>query len=435
MRTPIQSTIGRFLRAGEGGVAIIFALALVPVLGMAGAAVDYSQLTNDRAGLQRVADAAALAAAMEFGKDEGDPTRVVNEHARRLSAARRDLTITSVNYTRSEDRHIVVLEALRDNAFGSFTLLQSRIVARADVVAESPGRAAQISIVMDVTNSMGGSNWASATETITSFLQEMRSRDRERFRVSFVPFSDRVRINELPGMTAWIDGHRPGNWNGCVEPIERSIGDFDFAVDATLPGEGGRLFSVSHQSTIAQGRGAIGRRAHHGVPTCPNVSAVAPTNDIEIVAQTVDRARPSGTGRFDEGLVWGWRMLSPAWMDAMGVTPPYIDEEEIDRIVIYITDGNATIYEIEVGGRDGGHYGWNNGSPLAFQHLVDLCERMRADGIRIVMIQQPGNHHFNPYARACAHSEEDYHRVNGTAELKLALDAIAKTAQRLRIAS
>jgi Flp pilus assembly protein TadG len=53
----------RLLRAEGGGVAIIFGLAMLPVMGLVGAGVDYTRASALRTDLQRAADAAALAGA------------------------------------------------------------------------------------------------------------------------------------------------------------------------------------------------------------------------------------------------------------------------------------------------------------------------------------------------------------------------------------
>src|SRR5688500_494833 len=53
----------RFARDARGAVAITFALALLPLLGIVGAAVDYSRLSRARTTKQSVVDAAALAGA------------------------------------------------------------------------------------------------------------------------------------------------------------------------------------------------------------------------------------------------------------------------------------------------------------------------------------------------------------------------------------
>ncbi len=53
----------RFSSDNKGGVAMIFALTMLPVLGMAGAAMDYTAASNMRAQMAQASDAAALAAA------------------------------------------------------------------------------------------------------------------------------------------------------------------------------------------------------------------------------------------------------------------------------------------------------------------------------------------------------------------------------------
>src|SRR5947209_4219471 len=52
-----------FLRARRGNVAPIFAIAIIPVIGLTGAAVDYSRANSVRTGMQAAMDATALAMA------------------------------------------------------------------------------------------------------------------------------------------------------------------------------------------------------------------------------------------------------------------------------------------------------------------------------------------------------------------------------------
>src|SRR3954454_185586 len=52
----------RAVRDEQGSVVTLFALALLPVVGAAAVALDYSKATRDRAELQRSVDAAALGA-------------------------------------------------------------------------------------------------------------------------------------------------------------------------------------------------------------------------------------------------------------------------------------------------------------------------------------------------------------------------------------
>jgi len=53
----------RFFKDRRGGVAPMFALAIIPVFGLIGAAVDYSRANSVRTGMQSAIDATALAMA------------------------------------------------------------------------------------------------------------------------------------------------------------------------------------------------------------------------------------------------------------------------------------------------------------------------------------------------------------------------------------
>ena len=46
-------SLSRFLKDRRGGVAPMFAIAIIPVLGLVGAAVDYSRANSVRAGMHR----------------------------------------------------------------------------------------------------------------------------------------------------------------------------------------------------------------------------------------------------------------------------------------------------------------------------------------------------------------------------------------------
>jgi Flp pilus assembly protein TadG len=51
-----------FLVDKRGSIAVIFSLTLIPVLGIAGVALDYSRMSGSKISLQKSVDAAAIAA-------------------------------------------------------------------------------------------------------------------------------------------------------------------------------------------------------------------------------------------------------------------------------------------------------------------------------------------------------------------------------------
>jgi Flp pilus assembly protein TadG len=72
----------RFLRDQRGGVVTIFAISLPVIVVAVGAAVDYSELSRNRAGLQKIADEAALAGAKVLASDTGQLPGTRQDEAR-----------------------------------------------------------------------------------------------------------------------------------------------------------------------------------------------------------------------------------------------------------------------------------------------------------------------------------------------------------------
>lgn len=66
----------RFRRSRSGGVAVVFSLALVPLLGCVALAVDVSVWYNARTELQKIADGAAIASARELRVGFASPAQV-----------------------------------------------------------------------------------------------------------------------------------------------------------------------------------------------------------------------------------------------------------------------------------------------------------------------------------------------------------------------
>jgi len=56
----VRGTIAHFRDAQGGNVAVMFGIAIVPILGFVGAAVDYARVNNARTAMQTALDTTAL---------------------------------------------------------------------------------------------------------------------------------------------------------------------------------------------------------------------------------------------------------------------------------------------------------------------------------------------------------------------------------------
>ena len=56
----VREAVRRFARANEGNIAVIFTIALIPIISFIGAAIDYSRANNARSSMQAALDSTAL---------------------------------------------------------------------------------------------------------------------------------------------------------------------------------------------------------------------------------------------------------------------------------------------------------------------------------------------------------------------------------------
>jgi Flp pilus assembly protein TadG len=72
----LSGTAGRFARADRGNVAVMFALACVPVIGFVGAAIDYSRANGARSSMQAALDSTALMLSKDLAQGVITPSQV-----------------------------------------------------------------------------------------------------------------------------------------------------------------------------------------------------------------------------------------------------------------------------------------------------------------------------------------------------------------------
>jgi Flp pilus assembly protein TadG len=62
----VRTAAGRFARADQGNIAVLFAIAAVPILGFVGAAIDYARANSARSSMQAALDSTALMLAKDL---------------------------------------------------------------------------------------------------------------------------------------------------------------------------------------------------------------------------------------------------------------------------------------------------------------------------------------------------------------------------------
>jgi Mg-chelatase subunit ChlD len=387
-------TIRRFIAQTGGNVSIMFSLALVPMLGAAGAAVDYSRHSSARSVVAAAADAGALAGAAKVG------TQAEREAAAREMFASNLLKVgypfpVTVRYTNIAERGINT--GFRIEATSRVTTVFSRFIGtgEVDVGIASQARsgnedAIELVFVLDTTASMEGDRIVNLKLAANQMLDDLTSRATrpDLLKVGVVPFAQYVNVGLGNRNASWIDV--PADYQTPVTstcgPVYDVVGTTNCrnvnhpAQPYTPPGVciidgrsrpcGGspaqpawnervcdNVYSSTPRNVCWSGGGdwvrwdgCVGSRAYpletqdgsYGtrIPGILGISCAAPvqnlTNDIASARSTINNLYTMGETYLPAGLIWGKRMLSPGEPFSASNTPG------TRKIMVLVTDGRNT---------------------------------------------------------------------------------------------
>ncbi len=444
----------------SGVVAVIVGLAAVPMIGLTGASLDYSRAQDVRSAYQDAADAAALAAATSTHPDF--------ESRQAYARATFDANIP-------DGGHAIRSFALVDHELGyevratgsvETTLLGIIGIDDIDVgvnaIAAAGSQPLEISFVIDATRSMTfGSRWRTAYDSLDAVLTALDDSidRRDDFTVTVVPMGDRVNVGTH--RFEWVEGFaedqgnnrgRGGHWNdeereragdqgrrgwrdetgagealpmaewqGCVQPREEDDGDNPYLLTDATPAE--LAFEPFDH------RGPSGTHTDRQYE-CP-LSIIGPSNDVYYVMRELDGIEGAGTGRFDEGLAWGWRTVSSNWSGEWGISDYPTMGDEARKVVVFISDGNSTMEDHEFDGHS--EWGYNNSGAAMFDNFATVCDDMKDQGITIYTFYIEGNPYADEYMMACASSPAHYFDVTRNEDMTAAFDAIGTSLMEARL--
>src|SRR3954471_13211715 len=197
----IEDAVSRFSADDRGNVAIILALAAIPVLGATGAAVDYSRALQGRGSLQRVADSAALAAAKMSNATPAQRRKLATTMVENQLSTIPNLAMGPLVTVSEPSAGRVKVEVDAAIATSVIKLLgYDQIGIGTTAVAVSPSEA-EVALALDTTGSMKD-DMGTLRDTATKFVQTLyQAAPKDALRVSVVPYVAAVN----PGRSVLLD--------------------------------------------------------------------------------------------------------------------------------------------------------------------------------------------------------------------------------------
>ncbi|MGA7973113.1 MAG: pilus assembly protein [Pseudolabrys sp.] len=438
-----RSALHSFARARDGNVAITFAILLIPILGAAGAAIDYSRANSVKADMQAALDTTALMLAKEADTDTA--SQLQTNAAAYFNAAfnrpsTQNITI-SASYSTTNGPTVVVNGSVAvPTTFMGIFGYNAITVKSSSTTAWGTSRL-RVALVLDNTGSMAQAGKITALKTATknllSQLQSAATTDGDVY-VSIIPFVKDVNFDKSNYAANWIDWTdwdanngtcqgrgggwnstqtscqqnggtwKPKNhasWNGCVtdrgDTNAPNSGDYDTNVVAPSTSITATLYAAEEYSS------------------CPK-AAMGLSYDWTKMNSLVNSMQPSGNTNQAIGLQAGWMSLTGGGpFTAPAEDPTYTYQ----KVIILLTDGLNTQDRW-----------YNNQSDIDTRQEM-TCNNIKAAGITLYTIQvNTGGDPTSTLLQNCASSSDKFFLLTSASQIVTAFDQIGTNLSKLRVA-
>lgn len=355
----VKTTLRNFISSSHGNVGLMFGLALVPVVGLAGAAVDYSRTNDVRSGLQSAVDATSLmlakeAATVSAAQLNADAAKFFTANFNRPDI--NNVTASAVYTPGTNSQLKVTASASVPTAFMRIMGFDS-IGVSASSTAKWGNSRLRVALVLDNTGSMADDGKMTALKTATnnllSQLQSLGAHAGDVY-VSVIPFSKDVNLDPANYQANWIDWtnwdaangscrvskyHSQSScqshgstwtpadhstWNGCVVDRGNNSGPATAAYDTNilLPNTSvtASLFPAEQYSSCTQ-------------------ASMGLSDNWTGMSTLVNGMTPNGNTNQAIGLALGWMSLAGGGpFTAPAMDPNYT----YSQVIVLLTDGLNT---------------------------------------------------------------------------------------------
>lgn len=445
-RSPLVSLIGRrlarFAAAEQGNIAMIFAIALVPVLSLVGAAVDYSRAVQARTSMQAALDSAALM----LSKDLSSGTITTSQISTKAQAYFNALftgtaTLPSVSVAATYTASTSMGSTIQLTGTGTYTTSFMKIAGFPTLGIGTTSTSAwgnvrmRVALVLDNTGSMAQDGKMPAMQTaaknLVDQLSALAKADGDVY-ISIVPFAKDVNVDASNYNKDWIDfsewdaangswtcsaGNNwncnnwkwtPANhntWTGCV--VDR---DQDYDTKNTTPTSGnvGTLFPAEQYSYCNSGSSSY-------------LQPIMPLSyDWSALKSRIDAMKPTGNTNQGIGLAWGWMTLSTG--NPMNAPAKDANYTYKDAIVL-LSDGLNTQNR------------WYSNASQIDTRQKKLCDNAKAENITIYSVQvNTGSDPTSTVLQYCASSADKFYLVTSASQTVSVFKDIGTSLSKLRVA-
>jgi Flp pilus assembly protein TadG len=400
MRPFVRASMKRLIASENGNVAIIFAMAVIPLLVTVGASIDYSRAAATRVALQSALDSTALMLAKEAATEtsaqlQSNAAKYFNAQFSRSGIE--NIQVSATYKTSGGPQVTVSANAQQPTTIMKLLGYKMLPVGSSSTTTWGTGRL-RVALVLDNTGSMATANKLTALKTAAqNLLSQLRSAASVNgdVYVSIIPFVKDVNVGSSNYNASWIDwtdwdeyngscskkqqttkssclgaSGKPtwtpdshSSWNGCVTDRGAPL-----STGATGPSSGDYDTNVTAPSTSI----AATLYAAEQYASCPTAAVMGLSYDWPSMNTLVNNMTANGSTNQAIGLQLGWMSLTGGGPFTMPAKDPSYTYQQV---IILLTDGLNTQNR------------WYTSDSSIDSRQKITCENVKAAGITLYTIQ------------------------------------------------
>jgi Flp pilus assembly protein TadG len=445
----VRHACRQFGSAQGGNTVVTFALAFIPLVGLTGAAVDYSRANSLQTSMQAAADTTALMVAQDAASQSATALQTSASTYYRALFTRTEAANVAVTATYSNTNgSTVVVRATATYATSFMGVVGFRQLPLTAVSTASFGNSRlRVALVLDNTGSMADSGKITALKTAAkNLLAQLRAAavNNGDVYVSIIPFSKDVNVGgpsnynanwidwddwdadngsdsttttcntvtnkngkkskKCTNSTTWVpDNHN--TWNGCITDRDQN-----YDVSNTTPNPADSSLPPASASTLFPAE---------QYDYCP-VAMMGLSYNWTALNSKIDAMFPNGNTNQGIGLAWGWQsLMANAPLNAPAEDPNYTYQ----HVIILLTDGLNTENR------------WTTDPSQIDARQATMCDNVKRSGVVLYTIQvNTGGDATSTLLRNCASDLSKWYVLTSASQIVTAFSQIGTNLSKLRIA-
>jgi Flp pilus assembly protein TadG len=457
----IRTAARRFGGANEGNIAILFGIAVIPIISFVGAAVDYTRANSARSSMQAALDSTALMLAKDLTEGTINTSQI---------AAKADAYFKAL-FTNNETKSITITATYTQNSGNGSTILVNgsgnietgfmRVVGFPTMDFKTSSTSAwgnvrmRVAMVLDVTGSMANSGkMAKMQEAAKSLVDQLGAlaKNPGDIYISLVPFAKDVNLGTSYVNETWMDWSvwdsqsytnswgtcsnsnyttrsscKSNNktwtpdrskWTGCVTDRTQN----EDTKNTTPTSSNAPTMVVPEEYVATDWNGNVTER-YCKTGNTPYVGKIMPlTYDWSSLKTAIDALQPTGNTNQGIGLAWGWLTL--------GTTAPFnappkdtANYTYKDAIVI-LSDGLNTQ-----------NRWYSDASDIDARQKI-LCTNAKASPYSVVIYTvqvDTGGDGESAVLKECASGTDKFYRITDPNQTLTVFNSIGQSLARLRV--